>query len=55
MPNSPTKPYDVYQDKEQWIPWFNWFWIEVPAKSEGHGGYPFRCMAVRAAKKATRG
>ena len=56
MPDQQTKPYEIYQDTEQWIPWFNWFWIRDPVHpgEEGQGGYPCRWMAERAARRATR-
>lgn len=49
------KRYEVYQDTEQWIPIFNWFWIRDPAWpfEESHGGYPCKRLAERAARKAT--
>lgn len=58
------KKYFIYQDTEQWIPLFNWFWYEIDAKGQpinlpgtdgmGHGGYPAKWIATLSAWRHTR-
>lgn len=37
--------YSVYQDKEQWIPFLNWFWIRPNETGMGHGPFPAKWLA----------
>lgn len=56
--------YEVYQDKEQWIPLFNWFWYPIDAKGNpiiapgkdamGNGAYPAKWIATLSAWWHTR-
>lgn len=53
--------YVVYQDTEQWIPFFNWFWYPiVNGKAEtgpdgmGYGAYPAKWIATLLAWWHTR-
>ena len=41
---TPTAKFSIYQDKEQWIPFFNWFWQTTPGAAP-HGAYPARWIA----------
>jgi hypothetical protein len=39
------KRFTVYQDKGQWVPLFNWFWIRPSETGTGHGPFPCRLLA----------
>jgi hypothetical protein len=46
------KPYAVYEDPEQWVPFFKWFWIRPTETGMGHGPYPAKWIAELAARLA---
>ena len=44
----------VFQDTEQWVPLFRWFWHKSDKPGKDHGPYPARWMAYLAGLLATR-
>lgn len=47
-------PYTVYQDKEQWIPFLNWFWLRPGQEGMGQGPFPAKWIAKLSAWWHTR-
>lgn len=46
--------FTVYQDTEQWLPFFNWFWLTTGETGLGHGAYPAKWVATLSARWHTR-